>query len=111
MRPVPLSASQCELIGRCLRSVADGKLIRHDWEFSTLFGMEAHELQAVSQTWPQVDSSSEVVIVAVNNSLLHLAELSAEELSRHLPYSREQLLDALRSWRSAYPDGPDSGIP
>lgn len=90
------------LIGDCLRCVAEGKLIAHDWEFQTLFGLEPHEVQSVAHAWPQENASSEVVDLAVNNSLAVLGGLvSSNQLVQHVGYTSEEIFRTLELWRGA----------
>ncbi len=66
-----LSKTDAVTIGQCLRAAADGPFFP-DWEFQTLFGLSRDDVRCVAEAWPRVDLSSEVVKLAVNNSLNNL---------------------------------------
>ena len=67
-----LSERERAVVLECLRCVAAGKVIKHDWEFQTLFGIEVAELISVLQAWPEVDESDDVVVCAIHDSMLNL---------------------------------------
>lgn len=67
-----LTERERTVILECLRCVAAGKVIKHDLEFHTLFGIEVTELISVLDAWPDVDESDTGVALAINNSMLHL---------------------------------------
>ena len=66
-----LSATQSELVGRCLRAVVEGPFFE-DAEFPELFGVSKAEARAVAAGWPNVSGTDETVTSAVNNMLLNL---------------------------------------
>jgi hypothetical protein len=67
-----LDPQEREVIFACLKCVADGQVIKHDWEFQTVFGIEVEDLLTVVRSWPNVDEKDEVVELAINNSMVNL---------------------------------------
>lgn len=97
------------LVRACLKCVAEGRVIPHDWEFQTLFGIEPAQLVAVADAWPNVDESDEVVELAINNSLNSLLGLVSDDLlSKHLDYEKSQVSAVLSKWRRGASDAHDA---
>ncbi len=67
-----LDPQELEVIFACLKCVADGRVIRHDWEFETVFGIEVTDILKVVAAWPNVDEKDETVELAINNSMVNL---------------------------------------
>jgi len=101
-----LSAEELAVVRECLKCIAEGSAIPHDWEFQTLFGIEPSDVQAVLSEWPQVDDSEQRVYLAINNSMNSLLGLiSDRELARYIPYSKGEIGDAFRKWKGSISDG------
>ncbi|WP_425258486.1 hypothetical protein ACPOLB_23570 [Rubrivivax sp. RP6-9] len=67
-----LDPQELEVIVACLKCVAAGEVIKHDWEFQTVFGIEVTDILAVVDSWPNVDEKDETVALAINNSMVNL---------------------------------------
>ena len=67
-----LTDQEKSVVFECLKCVATGKVILHDWEFQTIMGMEAHELLAIVEIIPDIDDSDKMVNLAINNSINNL---------------------------------------
>jgi hypothetical protein len=95
-----LTAAEREVVYDCLKCVAAGEVIAHDWEFHSLFGLEPREFQAVVGAWPKIDDKEEVVELAINNSLNSLLGLvDADTFARHIPHRREEVARIFSKWR------------
>lgn len=93
---------QRRIIAECLNAAAFGRFFP-DWEFQTLFGLKRDELAKIAAEWPHVDQTSEMVNLAVNNSINNLLGYPikhSEELSHYLSISREELHIIFDSWRN-----------
>ena len=55
-----------------LRLPRAGEIIRNDWEFHTLFGIEFATLENIVRMLPAIDDSEEDVALAINNSMNNL---------------------------------------
>jgi hypothetical protein len=55
---VDLSQHERNLVGQCLRALADGPFIP-DWEIHTLTGLTREEIREVARRWPRVDEAAE----------------------------------------------------
>src|SRR5207247_11470498 len=64
LAPADLLPEENALVLACLECVASGRVIPHDWEFQTLFGIEPAQVVAVADAWPNVDDSDEIVGLA-----------------------------------------------
>jgi hypothetical protein len=67
-----LSEADREILHRCLRVAAEDQSVFPDWEFHSLFGLWRPEFQAIVDSWPNLDESSEEVELALNNTLNNL---------------------------------------
>jgi len=95
-----LTPRELDVVGHCLQVVAEGKLIKHDWEFQTLFGIEVEELKVVAMAWPNVKDDNETVYLAINNSMNHLLGLCAKStLRKHLAYQPDTVVAVFVKWR------------
>lgn len=98
-----LTDGEKAVVFECLKSVAAGKVILHDWEFQTIMGIEPKDFLAVVRKWPEIDDSQEIVFLAINNSMNNLLgcphekqSLSGESLCPfHRAKLREFLLNGL----------------
>lgn len=108
---VDLTNAEKSIIHECLKCVAYGGVIAHDWEFQTLFGIEVAQLRSVVDAWPNVDDSDQIVSLAINNSINSLLGLIDDAtLNRHLPYPRTQVLAVFQKWRGMPIDSYFSGL-
>lgn len=90
------------LVLACLKCVASGRVVPHDWEFQTLFGVEPAQVVAVAEAWPNVDDSDEIVGLAINNSLNGLLGLVSDDLlGEHLAYEKSQIAAVFSKWRGS----------
>ncbi|NPC56025.1 hypothetical protein [Caenimonas soli] len=99
---VDLLPEENALVFACLKCVASGRVIPHDWEFQTLLGVEPAQVVAVVDAWPNVDESDEIVGLAINNSLNSLLGLVSDDLLRkHLAYGKSQIAAVFSKWRGS----------
>jgi hypothetical protein len=106
-----LTPREMDVVGHCLQVVAGGKLIKHDWEFQTLFGIEAEQLKAVAMAWPYVKDDNEIVFLAINNSMNHLLGLfSKSTLRQHLAYQPDTVAAVFSKWRGRNPGSYFNGL-
>jgi hypothetical protein len=85
-----------------LQCVAAGTVIKHDWEFQTISGIEVTEFLAVVKAWPNVDDSNEITNLAINNSMIHLLSYPQgcyAEWEKHMPISRVEIARVFFKWR------------
>lgn len=100
MALVDLSGEEKTVVYDCLRCVASGKVILHDWEFETIMGLEVSEFLAVVVQWPDVDDSDTVVYLAINNAMNNLLGYPhGKELSRYMDASRPEIARIFTKWR------------
>ncbi len=102
-----LSERERAVVLECLKCVATGKVIEHDWEFPILFGIEVAELISVLQAWPEVDESDGVEACAINNSMFHLLSYPHGYHTKWdsvMPIPLEEVVNVLRKWQGI-PDG------
>ncbi len=45
-----LTEDEKQIVFECLKCVASGKVILHDWEFPIIMGVELEELQAIGKS-------------------------------------------------------------
>nr|WP_315472291.1 hypothetical protein [uncultured Undibacterium sp.] len=106
-----LTPRELDVVGHCLQIVAEGKLIKHDWEFPTLFGIEVEQLKAVAAAWPDVNDQDEIVYLAINNSLNHLLGLFAKStLRKHLAYQPDTVAAVFVKWLGRNPGSYFNGL-
>lgn len=67
-----LTDEEKSVVFECLKCVATGKVILHDWEFQTIMGIEAQELLAIVKKISDIDDSDETANLAINNSINNL---------------------------------------
>jgi len=82
--------------------VAAGTVIKHDWEFQTIFGIEVSEFLAVVKAWPNVDDSNEITNLAINNSIINLLSYlhgCYAEWEKHMPSSLVEIARVFFKWR------------
>jgi len=99
-----LTPRELDVVGHCLQAVADGKLIKHDDEFQTMFGIEIEEFLAVAAAWPDVDDADETVFLAINNSMRHLLGLIPKSILRKEMQFQPAIIEAVFSkWAKQLP--------
>ncbi len=97
-----LTEDEKQIIFECLKCVASGKVILHDWEFPIIMGVELEELQAIVDRWPDVDDSDQVVALAINNSMANLLGYPHEkraEWDELMPVTQSDVAKVLSRWR------------
>jgi len=67
-----LNSDETEVVRKCLKCIADGKVILHDWEFQTIMGITTEEFLNIYELWPEVDEKDELVEMAIANSMNNL---------------------------------------
>jgi hypothetical protein len=96
-----LTPRELDVVGYCLGVIADGKVIKHDSEFQTLFGIEVAQLKVVASAWPNVDDRDEVTALAINNSMCHLLGLIPKsEFRRRISYPPDTVELVFNKWQS-----------
>lgn len=99
-----LTPRELDVVGHCLRVVADGKLIKHDDEFQTMFGIELEEFLTVAAAWPEVNDADETVFLAINNSMGHLLGLIPKSILRKKLQYQPAIIEAVFSkWKKQFP--------
>lgn len=94
-----LTPRELDVVGYCLGVIAEGKVIKHDSEFQTLFGIEVEQLRVVANAWPNVDDRDEVTALAINNSMCHLLGLLPKsQLRRRLSYTPDTVEHVFNKW-------------
>jgi hypothetical protein len=73
MRLSDLTPEDCATMARALACAASGRVLEHDEEFDTLFGMAPSEVSAVSQRFTALDELDQTSWMAANNSMVWLA--------------------------------------
>ena len=108
-----LTEEEKAVVFDCLKCVASGKVILHDWEFPTLFGIEVADLLAVVEQWPDVDDSQVTVSLAINNSMNHLLGYPHGQHARwaeFMPVSQAEVSRVFQKWRGESVSGYFDGI-
>lgn len=93
------------VIYECLRCVASGEVIKHDWEFSTLFGLDVSEFLDVLDNWPDIDASRDRDFLAINGALGNLLGYPHGKYYRWdewMPYTQEEVKGAFSRWKERY---------
>ncbi|MGB2832318.1 MAG: hypothetical protein WBC07_05160 [Methylotenera sp.] len=67
-----LTEKERQVVFECLKCVAAGKVILHDWEFQTLFGITASAFKKIAKDVPKIDDSNIRVRMAINNAMNNL---------------------------------------
>ena len=97
-----LSENDKAVVHQCLKCVASGKVILHDWEFQTLFGIDVTEFIQVVESWPELDDSREIVFLAINNSMNNLLGYphgKFESWDEFMPYSQSEVETVFKKWK------------
>jgi len=97
-----LSKEDKSIVHACLRCVASGEVILHDWEFQTLFGVGVDEFIRIVESWPNLDDSQGSVSEAINNSmnnLLGYPHSKIENWDDFMPYPRSEVERMFREWK------------
>ena len=90
------------VIYECLKCVASGEVIEHDWEFSTLFGLDASEFLDVLNNWPDIDASKDRDFLAINNAMANLLGYPHGKYDcwdEWMPYTRDEVQGAFSRWK------------
>lgn len=99
---VDLKEEERQVIYECLKCVASGTVIKHDWEFHLVFGIEVSELKKVFEAWPNIDDSNEVVNLAINNSMVNLLGYPHghhHAWEKKMPIPLTEIARVLNKWR------------
>lgn len=89
------------VLREALRAAAEGPFFP-DWEFRTLFGLDRSTVATIAQAWPNIDESSDEVVLAINNSLVNLVGYphgEKDQWSKYISVSREEVLRILEKWK------------
>lgn len=71
------------VVGRALNCVASGRVLQHDFEFETIFGLAPSEVIAVSENYEALDVLDEASWAAIANSMAWLV---------HYPHGQDNAL-------------------
>jgi hypothetical protein len=89
---VNLTEEEKAVIFDCLKCVASGKVILHNWEFTTIFGIEVPEFLVIVDRWPNVDDSEVSVFLAINNTMNNLLGYPhGQDLSEYIRAPRSEI--------------------
>ena len=97
-----LSKKDREVVRACLDCVAAGKVILHDWEFHTLFGLEVAEFLQIVDKWPNLDDSDENVSQAIHCSmgnLLGYPHGKHDRWDEWMAFSKAEVEETFDRWR------------
>jgi hypothetical protein len=97
-----LNDAEKHVVFECLKCVATGTVIKHDWEFQTIFGIEVAQLVAVVEAWPNIDDSDEVASLAINNSMNNLLGYPHgchADWDKHMPIPLREIARVFQKWR------------
>lgn len=114
-----LGNQELQIIGECLKAVAQGPFLVDPqaddpwWEFSTLMGLKPEELSDIADRWPDVDSASTDVQLAINNSMNNLLGYPhgcEAECSQYILVPAAEVARVFDKWRAltAQTDGDSS---
>ena len=67
-----LTQDERNVVFECLKCVAAGKVIKHDWEFQMLVGMSVSAFKKITKALPNIDDSNKEVYSAINNAMNNL---------------------------------------
>ena len=108
-----LTDDERALVFECLKCVAAGNVILHDWEFQTIMGIEVKDFLKVVAKWPDVDEAEETVFLAINNSLNNLLGYPHGKHSKWSEYvsaSQSEVARVFAKWRGEPVSGYFNGI-
>ena len=97
-----LSENEKAVVHECLKCVASGNVILHNWEFPTVFGISVSEFIQVVESWPELDDSRESVFLAINNSmnnLLGYPHVKYESWDDFMPYTQSEVEVVSNKWK------------
>jgi hypothetical protein len=101
-----LSTVEKLIVGECLAVIAKGKVIAHDGEFHTIFGLDVNQFLDVYQAWPDVDDAEEAVALAINNAMNNLLGYPHgyhEQWSIMMVASQRDVARVFKKWRRPNP--------
>ena len=102
---IDLNEQERSVVFECLKCVASGQVIKHDWEFQTVFGIEVADIAAVVYAWPNVDDSDNVVNLAINNSMVNLLGYPHgrhSDWERYMTIPLAEIARVLDKWRGEH---------
>ena len=108
---VDLTVEEKAVVFDCLKCVASGKVILHDKEFSSVFGIEVSEFLEIVESWPDVDDSNNSVFLAINGVMNNLLGYPhGQDLSKYIRGSEPEIARVFRKWRGESNRGYFSGM-
>jgi hypothetical protein len=101
MGPDDLSESEVDLIGQCLRAVADGPFFP-DWEIQTLIGIDRSTVSEVANVWPSASDGTrrDLAVGNVLNNLIGYPIDHEHEWAAFISYDRDEVRSTLDRWKS-----------
>lgn len=96
----PLTTNEKQLIGKCLRGATHSPLYEAP-EFQALFGLTKTELAEITEVWSDGNEDTDLVDLAVNNSLVNLLA-PPDGKESDLPAPSEHLEVLLQKWRKLH---------
>lgn len=96
-----LTPDEQNVIYQCLKATVEGPFFP-DWEFSILFGLKRDEVAELVKVWSNVDHTSKLVQVAINNSLNNLLGYPHKRFdiwNDYISVSPSELADLFRKYR------------
>lgn len=97
-----LTDDERAVVFECLKCVAAGEIIQHDWEFPTLMGIEVDAFKQLVQKLPHIDDTSEQVNIAINNAMNNLLGYPHghhQHWEQYMPISLDEIERVLIKWR------------
>ncbi len=97
-----LTVEERNVVFECLKCVAAGKVIKHDWEFQTLFGITVSAFKKIAKAVPNIDDSNDKVMLAINNAmnnLLGYPHSCHEEWQKYMPIPLADIARVFTKWR------------
>jgi hypothetical protein len=102
-----LTIEERNVVFECLKCVAAGKVIKHDWEFQTLFGITVLAFKKITKAVPNIDDSNEKVILAINNAMNNLLGYPhgcQDEWQKYMPIPSAEIERVFIKWREGKDD-------
>ena len=90
------------IVLECLKCVASGEVIYHDWEFSIIMNVTPEEIKQMVKEWPEVNLSNDKVYYAINDSMNNLLGYPHSKQTiwdEYFAFPREEVKRVFRKWK------------
>ena len=106
MSLVKLTVNEIEVVSTCIRCVAEGRYVKHDFEFHTLTGLTVEEFLSFYENWPDVDERDDKVLMAINSAFRELSSVLGfpsyrKRFETEFGVSQDELNSVFTKWRSS----------